>query len=52
MLYEVITTYLGAASELVVSDLTDALFAPYDYLHIEGYLVFNHELIEGILKLA
>lgn len=45
-------TYLGAASELLVSDLTDELFAPYDYLHIEGYLVFNHELIEGILKMA
>jgi sugar/nucleoside kinase (ribokinase family) len=45
-------TYLGAASQLTVSDLTDDLFAPYDYLHIEGYLVFNHELIEGILKMA
>jgi len=45
-------TYLGAASELAVADLSDELFAPYDYLHIEGYLVFNHELIEGILKIA
>ncbi|PTN04253.1 adenosine kinase [Mangrovibacterium marinum] len=45
-------TYLGAASEMVASELSDELFAPYDYLHIEGYLVFNHELIEGILKIA
>ena len=45
-------TYLGAASELSVTDLSDELFADYDYLHIEGYLVFNHELIEGILKMA
>jgi len=45
-------TYLGAASELSVDDLSDELFSPYDYLHIEGYLVFNHELIEGILKMA
>ncbi|WP_299578802.1 adenosine kinase [uncultured Sunxiuqinia sp.] len=45
-------TYLGAASELVVDDLSENLFAGYDFLHIEGYLVFNHELIEGVLKLA
>lgn len=45
-------TYLGAASELTVADLSDELFAPYNYLHIEGYLVFNHELIEGVLKMA
>jgi len=45
-------TYLGAASELKVDDLSPDLFSKYDYLHIEGYLVFNHDLIEGILKLA
>lgn len=45
-------TYLGAASELSVADLSDDLFQPYKYLHIEGYLVFNHDLIEGILKMA
>lgn len=45
-------TYLGAASELCVADLSDGLFAPYNYLHIEGYLVFNHELIEGVLRMA
>ncbi len=45
-------TYLGAASELSVAELSEDVFAAYDYLHIEGYLVFNHELIEGVLKLA
>lgn len=45
-------TYLGAASELKPSDLNDKLFEPYDILHIEGYLVFNHALIEDILKRA
>ena len=45
-------TYLGAASELAVADLSPGLFAAYDYLHIEGYLVFNHALIEGALRMA
>lgn len=45
-------TYLGAASELKPSDLNDKLFKPYDILHVEGYLVFNHALIEDILKRA
>ncbi|KOH44444.1 adenosine kinase [Sunxiuqinia dokdonensis] len=45
-------TYLGAASELSVDELSQELFSNYDYLHIEGYLVFNHALIEGVLKLA
>lgn len=45
-------TYLGAASELSVADLSDELFSAYDYLHIEGYLVFNHQLIEGVLEMA
>lgn len=45
-------TYLGAASELTAEELSEEIFANYDYLHLEGYLVFNHELIEGILKMA
>lgn len=45
-------TYLGAASELSADEISEDIFSNYDYLHIEGYLVFNHELIEGILKLA
>ena len=45
-------TYLGAAVELCANDLKAADFAGYDYLHIEGYLVQNHELIEKALHLA
>lgn len=45
-------TYLGAASELLADELSSEIFERYDYLHIEGYLVFNHKLIEGVLKLA
>lgn len=45
-------TYLGAAGELVAEELSPAIFEGYDYLHVEGYLVFNHGLIEGILELA
>ncbi|HHN48081.1 MAG TPA: adenosine kinase, partial [Bacteroidales bacterium] len=44
--------YLGAALELSASDLTAEHFRSYDVLHIEGYLVQNHELIETAVKLA
>lgn len=45
-------TYLGAAIELSGKDLSLAQFTAYDILHVEGYLVQNHELLETILKLA
>ena len=45
-------TYLGAAVELSAQDLTADMFTGYDVLHIEGYLVQNHELIEEAVKLA
>jgi sugar/nucleoside kinase (ribokinase family) len=45
-------TYLGAAVELAAADLKGAFFKGYDYLHIEGYLVQNHELLETAVKLA
>ena len=45
-------TYLGAASELDPNELSDSIFNPYDILHMEGYLVFNEALIEGILQKA
>ena len=45
-------TYLGAAAELIPSDFTKELFSGYQYLYMEGYLVFNHELIEAGVKLA
>ena len=45
-------TYLGAAVELSGDVLKKELFMGYDVLHIEGYLVQNHELLETALKLA
>ncbi|MFA8450556.1 MAG: adenosine kinase [Bacteroidales bacterium] len=45
-------TFLGAAVELGASDLSLEMFKGYDYLHIEGYLVQNHDLIEKALVLA
>lgn len=45
-------TYLGAAVELSADDIQPELFKGYDVLHIEGYLVFNEELIEKAVKTA
>lgn len=45
-------TYLGAALELKASKLKQDMFSGYDMLHIEGYLVQDHELIEQALKFA
>jgi sugar/nucleoside kinase (ribokinase family) len=45
-------TFLGAAIELSGDDLNIDQFEGHDILHVEGYLVQNHELLETILKLA
>ncbi len=45
-------THLGAAIELCAQDLSEEHFSGYDYCHIEGYLVQNHELLEKALRLA
>jgi len=45
-------THLGAAAGLSAQDVTPALLEGYQILHIEGYLVQNHELIETVCKLA
>jgi len=45
-------TFLGAAIELGAHSLEKEHFKDYDILHIEGYLVQNHELVEEALKLA
>ncbi len=45
-------TYLGAASELSVDDLKDEYFIGKDLLHIEGYLLFNYELVRSVMELA
>jgi sugar/nucleoside kinase (ribokinase family) len=45
-------TFLGAAIELSAEDLSNEMYRGYDYFHIEGYLVQNHELIEKAMHLA
>ncbi len=45
-------TYLGAASDMRASDISEDIFSGYDIFHIEGYLVQNHNLIEKAIKYA
>lgn len=45
-------TYLGAAVELLDSDLTSEMFEGYDIFHVEGYILYNAPLIERALQLA
>ena len=45
-------TYLGAAVDLSVDDITHDIFEGYDYFYIEGYLVQNREMIQKALRLA
>lgn len=45
-------TFLGAAIELSGESLKPKQFVGYDFLHVEGYLVQNHDLLETILKYA
>lgn len=44
--------YLGAAMEQTPEDISIGLFQDFNYFHVEGYLVQNHELIEKAIKLA
>lgn len=45
-------TSLGAAVELNADDITADLFQGYEFFHVEGYLVQNHQLLDKALKLA
>jgi len=45
-------TYLGAAVELVADDLNPSFFKGFSLLHLEGYLVYNHQLIEKAIHFA
>jgi sugar/nucleoside kinase (ribokinase family) len=45
-------TYLGAAVDLSVDDITHDIFEGYDYFYVEGYLVQNREMFEKALRLA
>lgn len=45
-------THLGAAAELTPEDITADIFEGYDILHVEGYLIFNNDLIEKAMQTA
>ena len=45
-------TYLGAALELTPEEMNSEIIGKYGILHIEGYLVQNHALIEAAMKTA
>ncbi len=45
-------THLGAALTLAVEDITEQDFRGCDHAHIEGYLLFNPELMRHALKTA
>lgn len=45
-------THLGAALTLDPHDITPALFEGARHTHIEGYLLFNYELMMAVLKSA
>lgn len=45
-------TYLGAAATLRAEDLSRTMFAGYNYLYIEGYLLQDHDLMLRAVQLA
>jgi sugar/nucleoside kinase (ribokinase family) len=45
-------TYLGAAVEINAADLKEEMFKGYDILYLEGYLVFNHALVDRAVEIA
>lgn len=45
-------TYLGAASEMQPNELTNGCFDGAAIVHIEGYLLFNPDLIMGAVSTA
>jgi len=45
-------TYLGAAATQAPEDLHEHIFSMYDLIHVEGYLIFNRDLVLSICRLA
>lgn len=45
-------TYLGASAELHADEITPDLFEEAGIVHIEGYLLFNQELIKTVMLRA
>lgn len=47
-----LVTHLGAAVEMKAEDLKPEIFNGYDCLYVEGYLVQDHNLIRGAIRMA
>ena len=47
-----LVTHLGAAVEMKAEDLDPKIFEGYDCLYVEGYLVQDHNLIRGAIRIA
>lgn len=45
-------TYLGAASEMLPEDIPDNAFSSAAIVHVEGYLLFNRDLMDRVLEAA
>ena len=45
-------TYLGAAAETLPEEITNGCFEGAAIVHVEGYLLFNPELIQSVLAAA
>ncbi len=45
-------TYLGAAATMQPAQVDESIFDHYDLIHIEGYLIFNQDLILDVCKKA
>ncbi|MCQ2285080.1 MAG: adenosine kinase [Bacteroidales bacterium] len=45
-------TYLGAAAMMTPEELDAEVIGQYDCIHVEGYLIFNHDLILRVCQIA
>ncbi len=45
-------SYLGAAQELVPENISEENFRGHDILHIEGYLLFNYDIVLKAMQTA
>lgn len=45
-------TFLGAAAAMAPEEITPACFQDAAVVHVEGYLLFNRELMDAVLKAA
>lgn len=45
-------TYLGAAASMIPDEISSACFRDAAIVHVEGYLLFNRELMDAVLKAA